>query len=460
MRFDKAGYYILDETTRGQPFPAGAGGCAQFRIPGIITLDDGDYFAVCDARWNDAKSDYGGIDTIFSVSGDGGKTWRPGYAAMFPDTDGTPSDPHDATCCIDPCVVQDGDSVIHILVNMHPTGITPGLVYPNTGTGFIKADGRKRLAVTPDHADADTPPSLLPSDKLFYVGDYSGGFAPVLKAGGEETGYAVDEYFNIYETVGGRPEPLCQDRIGSEEKVRQNLFYRDSRLHVYNTTYTLSLTSKDKGATWNAEIISDKIKREDEAAFISSPGNGTLTSDGTVLLPFYRNDGAADRSASVIVYTRDGFKTFHRTPPVPANDAVPWSGECKAVELSDRLWRLFVRNGTGYICYADFDVERFEWLDPVRTDVKVHSECDFSAIKSGNEILVSYPAGAGPESRGRVNGRLYTFALDESFDMELVGDEQIEEGAFSYSCLASDGEKLNILVDTCEKGRVFFRRIR
>ena len=58
-------------TTKGQPFAPGTGGSQNFRIPGIITLDDGTLIAACDARWNHA-GDGAGLDTIVSVSKDNG----------------------------------------------------------------------------------------------------------------------------------------------------------------------------------------------------------------------------------------------------------------------------------------------------------------------------------------------------------------------------------------------------
>lgn len=41
-----------DGTTKNQPFPSGTGGSRNFRIPGIVTLDDGTLVASSDARWD------------------------------------------------------------------------------------------------------------------------------------------------------------------------------------------------------------------------------------------------------------------------------------------------------------------------------------------------------------------------------------------------------------------------
>ena len=41
-----------DGTTKEQPFWSGTGGSTRFRIPCLVSLDDGTLVAGCDARWN------------------------------------------------------------------------------------------------------------------------------------------------------------------------------------------------------------------------------------------------------------------------------------------------------------------------------------------------------------------------------------------------------------------------
>lgn len=64
-----------DGTTKKQPFLAGTGGSTNFRIPGLVTLNDGTLVASSDARWN-GGGDGGGLDTIVSRSTDNGKIGR------------------------------------------------------------------------------------------------------------------------------------------------------------------------------------------------------------------------------------------------------------------------------------------------------------------------------------------------------------------------------------------------
>lgn len=451
MDYTAAGSYLSQETTENQPFPRGVCGCNEFRIPGIITLQSGKLFATGDARWDDAEHDYGGIDTIFSVSGDGGKTWHPGFAAMFPDSVGTPKNPHDVTTCIDPCVVQDKNGTVHVFVNMNPTGITTGLGWPGKGNGYVEADGKNRLALTTDFTEAGS--DFYTGKDVYYVGDYSEGFAPVFGPDGEETGYTVDGYFNIYKDS----EPLYQKQIDTGRDIQQNIFYRDSAFHVFNTMLTLHLSTGDEGKTWTTEIISDSIKLPDEDALISSPGNGTVTPSGTLLMPFYTFDDTVYIGFPLVVYSDDCGKTWNRTPVLPPTDDIKYSGESKIVALSDTLWRVFIRNQNNRICYVDFDRETNTWSKPVKTDVKVHSDCNLGAIAYKDRIYVSCPAGRGTECKDRCNGRVYVFSLDKNNGLCLEKKIKVTDKAFSYSCLAVCGGRLCVLYDTCGDGELILK---
>ena len=76
-----------DTLTYDQPFEPFTAGCENFRIPGLITLQNGDLLATGDARWEE-WNDGGGIDSIASVSSDNGKTWNYSFPIYFPDSYG------------------------------------------------------------------------------------------------------------------------------------------------------------------------------------------------------------------------------------------------------------------------------------------------------------------------------------------------------------------------------------
>ena len=72
---DESGVRPEDGTSYGSPFVSGVAGSDVFRIPQIVTMNDGTLVAQADARW-DAYADGGGNDSIIARSEDGGNTWK------------------------------------------------------------------------------------------------------------------------------------------------------------------------------------------------------------------------------------------------------------------------------------------------------------------------------------------------------------------------------------------------
>ena len=447
----KAGFYACADVRRGQPFPAGAGGCPNFRIPGLIRLKDGSLFAAVDARWTRPDDDAGGVDTAFAVSRDGGATWRGGYAAYFPDTLGSPADLFVSTTCLDPMPVQTPDGAVRIFVNLCPAGVGLPLNWPAAGNGFSKIGGKQRLMLTDDPAAIRTDPACFP----YYVGEEQDGFYPVCTREGGPTPFSLDCYLNLYR--GG--EPLWQKQIETGAGIQQNVIYRDAALRVYDTSYTLMLTSFDCGESWSPRILSGEIKESWESAVIASPGNGLIASDGVAVLPFYSMFGG--ESHSFLVFSADNCRTFTRSPLLPSSERIPWSGECKPVELPNGRIRLFYRNPVSRICYADYDRQTGEWSESVRLPVLVHSECNFGALALDGAICIAYARGAGDGARNRSHGRVYRFVLTKENEMVLTDVLRAAEGAFSYAVLCEAGEgTLGLLYDTCGDGVVRFIKIR
>ncbi len=389
----KAGYYPIEGKTVGQPFPTGRGGSVSFRIPGLIRLHNGNLFATSDARWTRPDDDCGGIDTVFALSEDRGESWRAGYAAYFPDSLGSPRDLRDATILIDSTPVETPDGVLHIFVNLGPTGVTTALRRPGRGEGFMTVGGKKRLALTDDDGKADGDPAEYP----YFVGELSQGFAPILTRTEEETGFAVDPFFNLY-------------------------------------------------------------RKDGETAVIASPGNGLVTSDGVMVLPFYRAENGGCHS--FLAFSSDGGKSFRRSPVLPPADGIPESSEGKPVELPNGDLRLFFRTGVQRICWADYHRASGAWGKAKALPVRVHSDCNFAALCQDGRILIAYARGIGDDARYRMRGRLYVFALDEKNDMILTDVLPITDGAFSYAVLAPVSEnEAACLYDTCGDGLVIFQKI-
>ncbi|MBQ8856672.1 MAG: discoidin domain-containing protein, partial [Lachnospiraceae bacterium] len=429
-----------ENVTEEQPFAAGTADSTLFRIPALITLDNGDLLAAADARWT-TSADWGGLDTIASVSSDNGKTWYYSFPIYFPDSNTTYPGMEVATTAIDPVIVQGADGTIYCIADMNPSGITTGDIMPGYGTGFVEIDGEWRPALTGTYTkpnESDTSSYGNPEDYEYYVGDFDeNGFAPVLnKADGSATEWGVDEWYNIYTVnaeTGAYEETLTQTMVNDSTVIQQNAFYKDSVLHVYNTGYLWMVTSTDNGKSWgNPQILNTQIKRDTDRALLASPGQGITTSDGDIVIPFY-DHGDGQENASVI-WSDDNGKTWTRSNDVSGM----WSSESEIVELNNGVLRMFYRNGTGYICYADMTKTDGEWTmgTGVQTAIPVCSTCNVTAIRHSETIdgkmvvMVACPGGSG-----RANGKIFTFLVDEDNSMELYNTFAVNTGAYAYSCM-------------------------
>ncbi len=446
----KAGSLNVTDTsvTSGQPFAAGTAGSDNFRIPALIVTQDGNLLAAADARYQ-TTGDGGGLDTIASLSEDGGETWKYSFPLFFPDSNGYAGPA--ATTIIDPVLVQGEDGAVYCMADVNPTGVTTmgGYTSPNVGTGYITVDGKERLALTSNYDNVNTRPTEEDTEKYeYYVGDWNeDGYAAVVsREDGSASGYAVDKWYNLYSVKGGEyVADLTQAQVNdAETQIQQNAFYKDSVLHVYNTGYIMYAKSTDDGFTWgDPEIINPQIKREDETGLLVSPGKGLLVSDGTIVIPFYEH-GDGEENASII-WSDDNGATWTRSDDVPGTaDGGYWSSESEVVELKDGTLRMFFRSGQGAVCYADAvrnGSGAYEFTAPRSTGVSCTSTCNVTAsiyskeIDGKTAILVGMPGGSG-----RANGKVFTFLVDENDgnSMSLKNTFAVPESAnaYQYSCMA------------------------
>lgn len=398
-----------DGKTTSQPFASGTGGSNSFRIPAIVTLDNGTIVAAADARWNQG-SDGGGNDTIVSYSKDNGATWNYTFANYLGDNGNQYST--DSTCFIDPALATDGKTV-YMLVDLHSCGVATmnGFTKPSTAVAFTD-DGYLKLA----KGDSTDYSYYLKDSKIY---DSSNN---------EVSGYTVDEYFNITGTDG----------------TSSNIFFSGSPYRVVRTTYMYLTKSVDGGATWSAPMLIPNIKADGENACLVGPGRGTVTSDGTIIFPFYRTtpNGNSYYLEAAFVYSKDNGETWQRS-----DSNIKGTSEASIVELNDGTLRVFFRytpvgNVLKYMDVTKDSNGNYVWGDIQSTSIPFYSDCQLSAIKyskvtkDGKEvILLSCP---GNTSERRQDGRIYAFTAD---DMQLIGTLNVNSGSFSYSCITelSDG---------------------
>lgn len=433
-----------EHVTQNQPFAEGTAGSQYFRIPAFIVTQKGNLLAAADARYS-TTGDGGGLDTIASVSTDNGKTWNYSFPLYFPDSDGYIG--NTATTIIDPALVQGKDGEIYCIADVNPTGVTTmgGYKAPGEGTGYVKVNGKDYLAVTDNYDNVNTQPKDDDATTYaYYVGDWDeNGYAKILKRSDHsETGYGVDKWYNLYKVENGEyKDTLTQKQVNSNTDIQQNIFYKGSALHVYNTGYMMYAKTYDDGFTWtDPEILNPQIKRPTkETALLVSPGQGVLTSDGTIVIPFY-DHGDGEENASII-WSDDNGKTWERSNDVPGAAAGGyWSSESEVVELSDGTLRMFFRSGQGVVCYSDAVRNTsgdYVFTKPVKTGVSCTSTCNVTAISYSKTIdgkqaiLVAAPGGSG-----RANGKIFTFLVEEDKTLTLKNSYSVNSGTYQYSCMS------------------------
>ena len=161
-----------------------------YRIPSMVTLDDGTIVAAADIRWN-TTYDGGGLDTLVARSTDGGKTWKYTVANYLGDN-GNEYNAQSSTF-IDPSllVAKDGKTV-YMLVDLYAYGVSLNGLWgeysqPATDTGF---DSNGNLKLSDD--DHNNYNYYLKDGKIY---DSSNNVVE---------GYEIDAYFNItYTTQNG-----------------------------------------------------------------------------------------------------------------------------------------------------------------------------------------------------------------------------------------------------------------
>ena len=408
-----------DGTTSGQPFAAGTAGSQNFRIPAMVTLDDGTIIAAADARWN-TSADAGGLDTIVSRSSDNGANWNYTFANYLGDNGNTYVE--ESATFIDPALATDG-STIYMLADLFPGGVAlnSSNQKPEAAAAFDE-QGRLKLAQSGSN------------DYSYYLGAFENGRAQIFGADGKAVeDYTVDEYFNLYQ---------------GDTKI-SNLFFSDASYQVVKTSYLYLTKSTDKGATWSAPTLIN-VKADDEQFYGVGPGTGIVTSDGTILFSAYTWNGDESSQRSSFIYSTDNGQTWERTDN--ATDST-WSSENQLVELNDGTIRMFFRNGSNQICYVDATGnadEGYIWGSIVQTGVSNNSNCQISALKysqtiNGKEaILLSCPTeSSGLFGNTRSAGKIFVGLVndDGTMDFNSFSSTAVTDGTFQYSCLTelSDG---------------------
>ena len=431
-----------DGTTEGQPFAPGTGGSTYFRIPGIVTLDNGTLIAACDARWNHT-GDGAGLDTIVSVSTDNGENWTYTFANYLGDNGDVYNNL--STCIIDPGIGTDGTTA-YLIADLWPAGIALNTSKYSPVAGKTGYDANGNLALRDASKDTVTIGysgyNTMAANAAY---DYYLDLETLELCKNDGTvveGYTVDAYFNI--TGNG---------------VDTNLFFSDSPFQPYPTDYLYMTTSTD-GLNWSEPTLLN-LKEASEQTLLVGPGNGTYNPyTGHMIFTAYEHSSGYERACLIWM---DAEGEWHRT--ADATGSANWSSEASSVVLEDGTVRTFYRDGFYVVRYTDYiwdeaqgnyvpDYDSYEVSTsaPKQQRNQLTSILYSQKIDGKEAIMVSCAATSG----SRTDGHLYVFLVNEDKTMDLAYDYDIVPGeieTYAYNCLTelSDGN-LGLLYESAAAG--------
>lgn len=428
-----------DGTTQGRPFVSD-NPSHWYRIPSMVTLDDGTVVAAADARW-DGGMDGGGNDVITARSTDNGDTWSYTWAGYYGDNGNVFSKASTSYC--DSNIATDGKT-LYMLSTFFASGVaingTSANAQPSKDTGL---DSQGRLLLARNGGDYD-----------YYVGAVGAdGYASIYRTSDSTvvSGYKVNGEFELFK----------------HDAYVGCVWYSNCEFQAKKCQYLFFRTSTDGGKTWSAPSLVN-ARKSGEKFLGAGPGRAIVTDDGTICMPVYVYGdnawGSGDASqATSFIYSKDHGKTWSRTAPFTNTSSFGgsgWSSEAQLVDLGNGVVRCFYRNGKKKIMYCDatWTGSLYRWGDVVDTGIDIWGNCQLSAIMypylidGKRAILVSSPS----STQGRKTGAIFTLLLndDNTVSTEYAKKTITAEGAmFAYSCLTvlKDGRVADLYeTDACD----------
>lgn len=451
-----------------QPFISGTAGSELFRIPAITTLKSGRIVASADARYGHGTDSPSNIDTVVRYSDDMGKTWsEPNKVNNFTDVeeDNNPFVVKASASFIDSAIAADSTGKLYIAVD----ACTAYIGCPTAGkskNGYI--DGKMVLC---DKTTADGMESTELDKKHYpyYVGDFSGDYAPVLKFSDGESynGYAVDKEYNLYILKDGAYEKVMINTIGgdgklTENKTQANIFYAYSPVKLYPAFYTWLRTSTDGGETWSDPmIINDSIHSSGFTAVC--PGRGfafNYNGKERVMFAIYDNNRGTEYTSAI--YSDDGGATWSKGERAERVGTAGKSSESQIVELYDGVIRMYSRNTAKKISYTDSTDGGVTWSKyKLDKNLKYTSNCmvsfiNYSGLIDGQKaIIAAYPA---RKTRKLGSVRIGLVGKDNSVNWKYGYNvtDSTENLTYVYSCLTelSDG-RIGLLYESAASDITF-----
>ncbi len=399
-----------DGATKEQPFWPGTGESDKFRIPCLVSLDDGTLVAGCDARWT-THMDGGGLDTIVSYSKDRGDNWNYTFANYLGDNGNAWN--NESTAFIDPAMATDGKRV-YMIADLYPAGYAlNGAKHSPVAGKSHDEDGNILLADSRQWKNVWGEERTNASNYTYHLEknikkEVESAYLIKDSNGNNVEGYTVDAHFNV-----------------RGEGVEANLFEVDSPFQVWPVDYLYLTASEDGGKTWSEPSIIN-MRKDAEQSLLVGPGRGMVTSTGRIVFTAYEFTGG-DKNSTVI-YSDDQGETWKRGQSVSG-----WSSEAVVTEADGKLY-MFTRHG-GYYVSDNFGET---WSEKKEMGITYNLNCQLTAITYPEKIdgktaiLFATPSNTGSRSAGKI----FVGLVQDDGTLRWEYEYSINGSAYyAYSCL-------------------------
>lgn len=400
-----------------------------FRIPSMLTTDNGVVIAAADIRFGDSNDSPNNIDTGILTSNDGGVTWsNPRLILNFLDYPNTPTSQVMSSASFIDCVMVQGDNNrVFLFVDVMKGGV--GQAYTIPSSGYTTVNNEKRLILTNANNDVYT----VGSDNIVYDG------------ANLATAYSVGPQFELRHNG----------------VTVSNIFYANSPLGVLPTTFVCMIYSDDDGQTWSdPQLMNGQLKTDDMIFFGVAPGVGIQIENGLyagrLVVPFYYTSTLNTTEFACVVYSDDNGQTWTRgaSPNDNRLGGPQKLHESQIIEMPDGQLKMFARNLGKASIATSFDGGA-TWHNVVEDDntliMSTTTGCQLSIINYSQPIN-GKPAVifSNPAATARKNGAVRVGLIETDgiyggtntiadgrtkYRIDWVSGKVIRSGEFAYSCL-------------------------
>lgn len=390
-----------------------------YRIPSIITTDEGRVVACADERFYTASDNPNRIDKVVRYTDDSGKSW----SDMIIANEEVGKERLLSSASIDPAMLYDSDTKTLFMIACHtPAGV--GILRASKGLGEDEK-GRK---------------FVFKGKEKFIVENNR-----LIDLNGQPTVYEISDKGDI--TQDGNY--ICNINIYDGEFREQDTFF----LYIYE--------SKDGGESWSKpKSLNYQVKDKSMNFIGAGPGVGTQVKNGKykgrLIFPIYYSKGSGGilMESCCCIYSDDHGKTWQRGVSPnntrmgfnnPLGDRMTLPGhrlsEAQLIELKDGTLRMFMRNHSAkrLIAIAESYDGGNTW-----NNFRYHSQltqciCQCSVINADYQGKVVTIFLNSASKKKRENGVIrLSFDYGETFEYS----RQLKDGEFVYSsmCQMPDGD--------------------